>query len=309
MAEVMHWLIVRGVAIFCLLACCAAAGAQAAPSSIRYSTRLITQSSVHVIDIDMHDQTLLVTPCAAISRRKKLMKFREFQEASQSLAQMTGSFFSLQSGCPIGDIVIRGQQRYFTQRIGAALVVTPRNEPSIIDGPRGAAGWRGYESVLQGGIRLVKAGQISLNPRAQGFHDHYMERCTSRVAVGVLPNAHLLMVQANHLRFPQLAAIMQKLGCIDAMALDGGGSTGFSYLGKSISATSRPLANVLAVVRRSPQEIAARLQPPVLPDLPASASSLAAPTTPRDRPISSTSSFSPIQRLYMLFYAFCEQFR
>ena len=56
--------------------------------------------------------------------------------------------------------------------------------------------------------------------------------------------------------FPELAAYMVKLGCQEAMNLDGGGSSTMWVSGNTMNSPSegreRPAANALVVVRKKP---------------------------------------------------------
>jgi hypothetical protein len=231
----------------------------AAPESMSHRTMTIDGVYVHVISVDLRDQSLLVTAGVALDEPDHRKSFAEFQKDHRPLAQITGTFFDLHSGAPIGDVVVRGNLVCIGSGVGSALVVTADNEAAIIDSPP-ADGWKAYESVLQGGLRLVRDGQVDVDPEAQGFNDRYMLRKTARLGVGVLPNHQMVMVETGHLLMPQFAEIMIKLGATDAMALDGGGSTGISFDGKTIMATGRKLANVLMVVQRPPEEVARRAE-------------------------------------------------
>lgn len=237
----------------------AAAAAYAAPPSLSYARMTVAGVSMNVITADLNDTSLLVTPLVPTDIEHNRKTFREYLDEHHSLAQITGTFFDLGSGEAVGDVVIRGTQHVWSVGIGSALVVTPDNEPAIIDRPDPDTRWQGYESVLQGGLRLVKDGQVAVDPRAQGFNDRYMERKTSRVAVGILPGKRLVMIKSAHSLLPEVAAALAELGCTDAMALDGGGSTSMAYDGKCIIASGRKLANVLAIVQRSPEETAQRI--------------------------------------------------
>ncbi|HEY3377106.1 MAG TPA: phosphodiester glycosidase family protein [Armatimonadota bacterium] len=228
-------------------------------NSIRAIKTTIGDVTVNAAYIDLHDPSLLVTPGVALDAPNNRKSFRDFLDESDCLVQTTGAFFDLQNGEPVGDIVVRGKSLFVTSRIGSALIVTKGNVPAIVDGPYGPFGWVECESVLQGGVRVLRRGQVAVDPASQGFHDRYMQRCTSRIAVGVM-NHHVVMVQTGRVLLPELANIMLQLGCTDAMALDGGGSTGFAVNGKCIISTERKLANVLMVVRRTPEEMFSKLQ-------------------------------------------------
>ncbi len=226
---------------------------------LSYRKLTINGVTAHIITVDLNDPSLLLTPGVALDTPDNRKTFTQFLKDSAPLAQITGTFFDLKSGEPIGDVVVRGSQVCFTRGIGTALVVTPDNTPAMVDTLPGT-GWRGFESVLQGGLRLVRDGQIAVDPEGQGFHDRYMQRNTARIVVGILPHKQVIMAETGHLLLPQLADAMLQLGCVDAMALDGGGSVGIAFDGTTIMSTQRKLANVLMVVRRPPEETAQRIE-------------------------------------------------
>ena len=90
--------------------------------------------------------------------------------------------------------------------------------------------WENVNHIISGGPYLVKNGEI--------FVDMTEEKLASiggrnpRTAIGFTADNHLIMVTADGregasvgLTLNELAALMKQLGCINAMNLDGGGST------------------------------------------------------------------------------------
>ena len=229
------------------------------PAGLQCSRQTVDDVYMNIIDVDLNDPSILVTPVTARDSGEKRETFKEFHTSHHPLAQITGSFFDLHSGQPIGDVVVHGKSCFVTAGIGSALVVKPDNSAAIIDSPP-STGWAGYESVLQGGARLVRDGLPACDPLSQGFHDRYMQRLTSRIVVGLWPSNHLAFISTGHVLLPDLANILVKMGCQDAMALDGGGSTGIAFNGKQFFSSGRKLSNVLMVLRRSPAEVALHQQ-------------------------------------------------
>jgi len=223
-------------------------------SSVTYSKHWINRTRVHVVWVDLNDPTIKVTPLLAWNAINRRRSFVGFMAAHQPLAQMTGNFFSLQSGYPVGDIVIGGT-KVAEGRVGSALAIKPGNQVSIIDIPhQWRYSWPGYESVLRGGIRLVENGKAALNPKGQGFRDPALFRPATRTAVGLDSRNRLLMVAVNKgVYLSDMAGIMKALGCTAAMSLDGGTSTGLAYRGDVILMPGRTLPNVLAVIQRPPK--------------------------------------------------------
>lgn len=223
-------------------------------SSVTYSKHWINRTRVHVVWVKLDDPTIKVTPLLAWNTVNRRRSFIGFMADHQPLAQMTGNFFSLQSGYPVGDIVIGGT-KVAEGRVGLALAIKPGNQASIIDIPyQWKYSWPGYESVLRGGIRLVEDGKAALSPRSQGFRDPALFRPATRTAVGLDKRNRLLMVAVNKcIYLSDMAGIMKALGCTAAMSLDGGASTGLAYRGDVILMPGRTLSNVLAVIQRPPQ--------------------------------------------------------
>jgi hypothetical protein len=241
-------MMVVGILLCRLLPSCSAA------ESVTYLHQDVNGVKVYMAFVDLNDHSLLVTPAIGGETPDQRKTFRQFIKDDHPIVQITGGYFDLQDGIPIGDIVIGGRPCFNTLRMGTALALTPDNRAFMYDTvPQSIYDWNGYESVLQGGVRLVSHGMNVVDPLGQGFHDHYMMRKTTRVAVGILPNNGLVfLTSAGQLLLPDLADLMIRVGCQDAMALDGGGSTAFAYNGRCMMVTSRKLSNVLMVLRRYP---------------------------------------------------------
>lgn len=212
--------------------------------------------AVQVISVHLRDRTLQIIPGVALGPPARQQTINAFQARHKPLALVTGVFFDMDSGIPIGDLVIAGKPVCATRGLGTALAVTSRNDAVMLDAKPAKRGWKSYESVLQGGLRLVRGGRQALNPERQGFRDRFMQRRTSRIAVGLRGQWQLLLVKTDDCSLPELVRIMIALGCRDAMALDGGASSAMSYRGTVLAASDRPLSNVLMVKRRPPARIA-----------------------------------------------------
>jgi hypothetical protein len=111
-----------------------------------------------------------------------------------------------------------------------------------------ATGGRPYASNLR--------GQIVLDAKAEGFSEAFNQQTASRSAIGVTPAGTLLIVAVHNraggagATLAELAQLMQQLGAVDALNLDGGSSTGL-YLGGQIldrpPRTAAPVHNGLGV--------------------------------------------------------------
>ena len=107
-----------------------------------------------------------------------------------------------------------------------------------------------YPYILGGGPVLVQNGQIFLDAKAERFSDAYVKQTAIRSAVGITAAGNLLIV-AIHNRaggsgptFAEIARIMQQMGAIDALNLDGGSSTSLYLGGKLLDRPAQTAASV-----------------------------------------------------------------
>jgi exopolysaccharide biosynthesis protein len=140
-------------------------------------------------------------------------------------------------------------------RVGNTLMIDKSNQANLAL-TAGHAGrnlnWNGTHFAVSAGPTLVYRGQVALDPYSEGFSDPGLFRQARRSAVGVTANNKLMLVTVNsHVSLLRLAWMMQDLGCVSALNLDGGSSTGLYYKGRMLSSPKRLLTNLIAVhVRR-----------------------------------------------------------
>lgn len=215
-------------------------------SSIRYQKRWVGGLPAHVVTINLNDpdvQVSSVLPRYGVGRSES---WQNLVGRARPTAAITGTYFHTRTYYPTGDIVIDGDLKC-EGRVGTALCIGWNNKATMIPTKRGCArDWSCYRTVLVGGPVVVWDGQISVNPREQGFRDSRLFARKARTAVGVTKGGKLLMVAVTkpvYLR--SLGKVMKGLGCSRAAALDGGGSTALYYRGKSLAKPSRRLTNLL----------------------------------------------------------------
>ena len=123
-------------------------------------------------------------------------------------------------------------------------------------------------AVVNGGPRLLRGGQVDIPAYAEGFHwpenpeflYRFGVRRNPRTLAGVTADGRLLLVtvdgrQPGHsvgASFAESAAIMQALGAVDAVNLDGGGSTAMTVGSSLVTRPSdttgeRPIADALVL--------------------------------------------------------------
>lgn len=96
-----------------------------------------------------------------------------------------------------------------------------------------------FPYILGGGPVLVQNSQVVLDAKAEGFSDAYVRQTAIRSAIGRNAAGNLLIVAVHNRaggagpNFAELAQILQQMGAVEALNLDGGSSTSL-YLGGSL---------------------------------------------------------------------------
>ena len=115
--------------------------------------------------------------------------------------------------------------------------------------------WPKLRYAIGAGPQLVRNGKREVTHDEELFRLGQGRVC-SRTAVGINADGNVVVVaaeahQARGLTLWELASVMWKLGCKDAMALDGGGSTTVYWRGKVVNhptdGSERAVSNALMV--------------------------------------------------------------
>lgn len=125
--------------------------------------------------------------------------------------------------------------------------------------------WEGLDSAVGGGPMLVQGGETVIGE--EGFPAQaFVAARHPRTAVGRTADGDLWLVAVDGrsavsagASLSELAAIMRRLGCVEAMNLDGGGSTAMAALGITVNRPSggheRPVADALMVRGAAPSPV------------------------------------------------------
>lgn len=119
----------------------------------------------------------------------------------------------------------------------------------------GQIDWQSVKEAIGGGPRLVKGGVASVPRDYERFDPSYNSR-HPRTAIGYTASREVILLTVDGrselskgLTLDELASLMAKLGCVDAMNLDGGGSTTLVLEGEVLNRPSdgglRSVANAL----------------------------------------------------------------
>ena len=164
---------------------------------------------------------------------------------------------------PRGGFVLSGHGRarqWILQalRPGAALTVQTR-----LVSPSGDSRWEQIRQAIGGGPRLLAGGQFSAPAFAglEGFAGTLTDRRHPRTAIGVLSDGRIVLLVVDGRRpwhslgmtLLELAAELRRLGAVDAMNLDGGGSSVLVAGGRVVTLPSdetgeRSVADALLVL-------------------------------------------------------------
>lgn len=171
----------------------------------------------------------------------------------QPIAAVTGTFFAWETGRPIAEVLVDGTLVSQGRR-GTALGIDWNGAASIIDAPFGREiDWLPFRFGLRGAVRLVRDSVVSPDPKSQGFRDPRIWGSAPRTGAGLTKHGKLiLMATAKPMTLSRFGRAMVKMGAVDAISLDGGGSTMLYYRGQMVISTRRPLSNLLVVKAGGP---------------------------------------------------------
>ena len=145
---------------------------------------------------------------------------------------------------------------------GFVVVASEKNINSIIKAKRFKLNikmnpdWKDVNHIISGGPYLIKGGEIYVDMSAQKLAS--IGGRNPRTAIGYTKDNHLILLTADGregssigLTLMELASLMKELGCVNAMNLDGGGSTVMYVKGKVVNRPpvqgGIPLSHVLTV--------------------------------------------------------------
>lgn len=144
-------------------------------------------------------------------------------------------------------ISLHGSEKYLANRF--ELGTTVDYEVSYTNLEEQEVDWSDVITAVGAGPSLVKDGRIIVDPAAEGFtEDKILTQSLTRSAIGVNPQGDIILINtvAN---MQTLAEIMQELGAVQAMNLDGGASSGIYLNGSYLVQPGRELSNALIFVK------------------------------------------------------------
>lgn len=143
-------------------------------------------------------------------------------------------------------LVLAGRERYMAGRFRPGRRAAYRLAIEASD----RAFWDQAQEALGCGPRLLRAGEVSVDPTGEGFsHPKILSLSGARSAVGATRGGALLLVATSSITIEELARVMQTVGAHDAMNLDGGASSGLWVRGRYLTTPGRDISHALLVLR------------------------------------------------------------
>ncbi|MBD3275101.1 MAG: phosphodiester glycosidase family protein [Candidatus Marinimicrobia bacterium] len=208
--------------------------------SKHYTNLYNSNQSINILDIDLNTPDVITD--IVYDKNKRVRTSKLVESHTGAIAAVNGSFFDMKNG---GSVV-------FLQSDSELIDTTEADAPPFITA--GAVGvdldgdmliidqrdqWSqtdSLEDILVTGPMLLDGGQTVESDEI----DFNLTR-HPRTAIGITRESILLAVtvdgrtaQAAGMSIPELAEFMQRLGCVDAINLDGGGSTTMWIRGRGV---------------------------------------------------------------------------
>lgn len=219
--------------------------------SVVHQKRSVNGVTAYVVTVNLNDPLIRLSVQTAAGGIGRSESFRSMVRRSQPYAAITGTYFSVQTLLPIGDIVSKGMVQH-RGSYGIAFV-TARDNTARITSRYAArlATTDEAELVLCSGPTLLRFGRVALDPWAEGFRDGSMWAKKTRTGVGITAANKLLLISVPRpVHLGTLARMLKSLGAVEALAMDGGSSSALYANGKVLTQPARRLTNLLIVEKR-----------------------------------------------------------
>lgn len=244
---------------------------------IKFEKKKVNGIPLYLCTIDLNDpDAFLVIRLPKDSQQANSSAFSAGHENFESFVKkypaallINGTFFSKdQEERVMGNMVSEGKLLKYSpwENYGTTFSLREADYPEMVTTrAEGKPNWDKHWFSLTCGPRLIKEGEIWLNPELEGFADPHVLGCGSRAAIGFNKNRDKIFIVTflRGLYLKDEAKLMKAIGCFEAMNLDGGASKALSQNGKIVMKPGRGLTNVLVVydsTHKAPKEVIASWQ-------------------------------------------------
>lgn len=179
--------------------------------------------------------------------------FETFVKRYPAAVMVNGTFFSKdEQERVMGNLVSDGKNLKYSpwENYGTTLALRESDYPEMVTArAEGKPDWKDHYFSLTCGPRLLKEGELWLNPQLEGFADPHVLGCGPRSAIGFNKSRDklYLITFLQGLSLNQEAKLMKAIGCYEAMNLDGGASKALAHDNTVVMKPGRGLTNVLVV--------------------------------------------------------------
>ncbi|MBW4540874.1 MAG: phosphodiester glycosidase family protein [Myxacorys chilensis ATA2-1-KO14] len=223
--------------------------------------REIAGIPIHLINIDLTDPNTFIsvglanaaTEANSTRSTKGDEAFNAMVKRYKAAVTANGTFFSMDAQKRVmGNMVSGGRFLKYSpwENYGTTLGLRPGNRPEMITArAEGQPKWEQHWFSLTAGPRLLKQGELSINPKQEGFTDRAVMGVATRSAIGFSEHGKRLLLVTFHkpVSLQKEAAIMKTLGCYEAMNLDGGTSVALAQGDRVLQPAGRDLTNVITI--------------------------------------------------------------
>jgi exopolysaccharide biosynthesis protein len=203
----------------------------------RYFTDLFgSKEFINLLDIDLNDTS--IKPFIAW-QDTVLLTTHEMAEREKAVAAVNGNFFHTKNGGSVCFLKINGkiidtsrtdlsEHLFLDELDDAAIIIDREGKMGIISCP--PAGWKSITqmpTIISAGPPLILEGKT-----VKFISNTFNDKRFSRTGAGLTKNNHLLLItvdgnseQSAGMTIAEFAQIFKAFNCINALNLDGGGST------------------------------------------------------------------------------------
>lgn len=234
-----------------------ASPARAAP--VQVTERTLAGADFYQTTIDLSDRETVMK--IGLANNARLANSNRVQNGDELFERMAaryraaaitnGTFFSQDAQKRVmGNMVSEGRFLKYSQweNFGTTLGLKAGNRPEMITARvEGKPDWTEHWFSITCGPRLMKAGEIWLDPKVEGFKDPNVLGASYRTAIGFTADGRKIFIITflSILTLQQEAEVMKAIGCYEAMNLDGGASLALAQSGKILLPPERNLTNII----------------------------------------------------------------
>lgn len=228
---------------------------------VQFAKRKLDGVTFYVTTVDMTDPETFISillphdvdwaNTATIDNGAEI--FDSYVAKHHGAVMLNGTFFSKDKQQRVmGNLVAAGKFMKYSQweNYGTTLGIKSGNDLEMVTArAEGQPRWEQHWFSLTCGPRLLRKGEIWVNPDIEGFTDSHVLTIGPRQAIGFSQSREKLYLVSfiTSLSLERAGKLMKEIGCYEAMNLDSGASRALAHNGSILIQAGRPLTNVIIV--------------------------------------------------------------